>query len=598
MLLVSLCLVDVMATGSMLADGKVHELTTATFDAAIRAYPLSFVEFYAPWCGHCKKLVPEWEKTAELARSSNILVAKVDAIAEKQLAQTHGVQGFPTLKLFRGDPAVVKKFEGARTADKMAEWLEVWKRGPIVDSRIDAHVFDVAAIRSWSAKVGTVAVLGLKSGNAMEDAAMNEVLTAAAFVLNAKTPNGEIPVAVTIGNPAAISELGVTGRGVPSSTVPSVVVFRNFDFEDKIVGYSPADHDNWSSVTAYTDFMAWFEKNRLPALIPGKEDTEKFFLSNIVPGNGVVLLLGGDEAATASVQKVAVKYTLSEKRLKWVHAMSNDFGISMAKSVGLDSKEFPDVVVWEFGETDDDDKVYRLSQHDRNGKISESSVSTFIADWQSGQLSAGKDPVIAVTSDTFESVVIQSGKDVLVEFYAPWCGHCKSLAPEYKKLAKIYENDVGVSIVKVDATQHKHPSAEVKSYPTLKFYQAGTSGNPIDLVFKANRNSESMKEFIEQNRRTSPAGAKASKNTQKEDCPQNADFQSCASWCEGVSPLLTATLSGKACKDSGVSGDTSAPQCMCYDKDFKDLYAMCKSVCSPEFAGSCAVGDKTCMAGR
>merc|ERR1719217_849960 len=59
-----------------------------------------FVEFYAPWCGHCKKLEPEWEKTAAY---QYVPVAKVDAIAEDKLASRHGVQSFPTLMLFKGD---------------------------------------------------------------------------------------------------------------------------------------------------------------------------------------------------------------------------------------------------------------------------------------------------------------------------------------------------------------------------------------------------------------------------------------------------------------------------------------------------------------
>jgi thioredoxin-like negative regulator of GroEL len=44
--------------------------------------------------------------------------------------------------------------------------------------------------------------------------------------------------------------------------------------------------------------------------------------------------------------------------------------------------------------------------------------------------------VITLTKDNFDDIVTNSNKDVLVEFYAPWCGHCKALKPEFKSLAE------------------------------------------------------------------------------------------------------------------------------------------------------------------
>lgn len=54
---------------------------------------------YAPWCGHCKKLVPTWE---ELATSSKgkFKVAKVDCTVEKATGTRFGIRGFPTVKLY------------------------------------------------------------------------------------------------------------------------------------------------------------------------------------------------------------------------------------------------------------------------------------------------------------------------------------------------------------------------------------------------------------------------------------------------------------------------------------------------------------------
>ncbi|KAG0062122.1 hypothetical protein BGZ89_010917 [Linnemannia elongata] len=83
--------------------------------------------------------------------------------------------------------------------------------------------------------------------------------------------------------------------------------------------------------------------------------------------------------------------------------------------------------------------------------------------------------VTVLTDATFESEVVASGKNVLVEFYAPWCGHCKNLAPTYEKVAQDFLNDKKtVTIANLDATVETATAEKygVKGYPTIKFFAA------------------------------------------------------------------------------------------------------------------------------
>ncbi|CAN6340695.1 unnamed protein product [Urochloa humidicola] len=91
------------------------------------------------------------------------------------------------------------------------------------------------------------------------------------------------------------------------------------------------------------------------------------------------------------------------------------------------------------------------------------------------KIAAVPSSVVVLTPETFDSIVLDETKDVLVEFYAPWCGHCKHLAPVYEKLASVFKQDEGVVIANLDADKHTDLAEKygVSGFPTLKFFPKG-----------------------------------------------------------------------------------------------------------------------------
>lgn len=99
-------------------------LTPDNFDDVVDGSVPAFVEFYAPWCGHCKNLAPEYEKVgASYSKADGVIVAKVDADAHKDLASRFGVRGFPTLKWFNKDPSDPEDYSGGRSAEDIIEFI-------------------------------------------------------------------------------------------------------------------------------------------------------------------------------------------------------------------------------------------------------------------------------------------------------------------------------------------------------------------------------------------------------------------------------------------------------------------------------------------
>jgi protein disulfide-isomerase-like protein len=102
------------------------ELTPETYDSATAGKTV-FLKFFAPWCGHCKKMKPAWDSLmTEYADNSKILVADVDCTAEgKPLCDGNGVKGFPTLKF--GDPSSLEDYEGGRDEASLTKFASELK---------------------------------------------------------------------------------------------------------------------------------------------------------------------------------------------------------------------------------------------------------------------------------------------------------------------------------------------------------------------------------------------------------------------------------------------------------------------------------------
>jgi len=114
---------SILALAAASASAAVPSLTPENYDAMTDGKTV-FIKFFAPWCGHCKKMAPDWEKLSGEWEGHEIgLIAEVDCTADgKELCNSNGVQGFPTLKY--GDPSALEDYQGGRSYDDLSKFAK------------------------------------------------------------------------------------------------------------------------------------------------------------------------------------------------------------------------------------------------------------------------------------------------------------------------------------------------------------------------------------------------------------------------------------------------------------------------------------------
>lgn len=138
-------------------------------------------------------------------------------------------------------------------------------------------------------------------------------------------------------------------------------------------------------------------------------------------------------------------------------------------------------------------------------ELTSESIKKFVTDFLDGKLKQhllsqtlpedwDKEGVKVLVASNFEKIALDANKDVLVEFYAPWCGHCKQLVPIYDKLAESLKDNENIVIAKMDATANELENIKVSSFPTIKLF---TKGENQVIEYNGPRTLEGMKKFVE-----------------------------------------------------------------------------------------------------
>ncbi|XP_041717591.2 protein disulfide-isomerase A4 [Coregonus clupeaformis] len=452
-------------------------LTKDSFDEVVNNADIILVEFYAPWCGHCKQLAPEYEKAAKdlSQRSPPIPLAKVDATQEKDIAIRFGVSGYPTLKIFRKGKAF--DYNGPREKNGIVDYMSEQAGPP------SKQVQMVKQVQEFIKDGDDAVIVGVFSS---EQDTTYDLYLEACHVLRE-----DFKFLHTFS-----SDMAKLLKASPGQ----VVMVQPEKFRSK---YEKASHTlTIKDSTEVSEVQDFFKKHILPLVGHRKQsnDAKRYTKRPLV-----VVYYGVDfsfdfRKATQFWRSKVLEVAKDFPEYTFAIADEEDYSDEL-KSLGLsDSGEEVNV-----GILGDGGKKFAMEPEEFDSEV----LRDFIMAFKKGKLKPiiksqpvpknNKGPVTVVVGKTFDDIVMDTKKDVLIEFYAPWCGHCKKLEPDYTALGKKYKNEKNLVIAKMDATANDvpHDSYKTEGFPTIYFAPSNSKQSPIKFEGE-DRTIEGFSKFLEQ----------------------------------------------------------------------------------------------------
>eukprot|EP01012_Entosiphon_sulcatum_P025992 TRINITY_DN3138_c0_g1_i1.p1 TRINITY_DN3138_c0_g1~~TRINITY_DN3138_c0_g1_i1.p1 ORF type:complete len:508 (+),score=117.04 TRINITY_DN3138_c0_g1_i1:47-1525(+) len=451
---------------------QVREVNFDNYYKLLKSHDIVLIEFYAPWCGHCKEFAPKWEKLAEVFNGRAVL-AKVDATEDLELAEEFNkyVQGYPSILLFKKGRKDPVKFDGNNEIDEVADFIASWE-GPAVTQ-----------LKTWDELVAFRA---------------NKLAAVGYFPQGSAKAEREF---------AAVADALRADYKFAAVSEATALLWQERPFE----GGRVAVYVFHASEKPSSALKGWDSKAELT----------KWLNNAVLPPVSYLV--------TPKLEGLATNRKLPIVRV-WHHEEHNK---ELRENLNVLAEEYPEKfffltyhapkanwIMKDYSLDPEKDGVCITSTKGRKyclaqeTAITRDTVRQFLEDFLAQKLiqvfksqplseAVTTSGLTVLTGQTFtRDVTENTNRDILIEFYAPWCGHCKQLAPEYEKLAKQLEAVDTVVIAKLDATENEWDKERfpVQGYPTLYFVPAAKESRKRSrpLKYAGERTAEGLLAYLRQ----------------------------------------------------------------------------------------------------
>ncbi|XP_078519023.1 protein disulfide-isomerase A2 isoform X3 [Lissotriton helveticus] len=424
----------------LLEEGEVLVLNRRNFDRALQEHKFLLVKFHVPWCGHCQALALEYTKAGEILKneSSDVRLAKVDVAEEQELGSEFGVSEYPTLLFFKsGNRTNPIQYSGKRDAKGFVQWMQ---------------------------RRASPSAVELKDESSIEKFIASKNITVVGF-FKFDEKSAEFPVNEDLG-----LDKEEFARFIIVNSLHLVTEY-NTQNSDKIFAAKIVNHLLLfinKTVEAHQYVLEEFQgaahqfKGKSPVCTP-----TRFSLAALVTILFVLLDTNGEHA------EVLQYFGLNSDNVPAIRFIN----IETVRKFAMPEKEFTTEAVISFC-------LDVLS-----GKLKPQLMSEELPeDWD-------KNPVKILVGSNFEEVAFDETKNVFVQFYAPWCTHCKEMEPTWNELGEKYKDHKNIVIAKFDATANEIDGLRVRGFPNLKFFPAGKEKKMLE--YTKERTVELFSKFLD-----------------------------------------------------------------------------------------------------
>lgn len=484
--------------GDAIADpnSAVVQLTTKEFKSFLDENPLVLTEFFAPWCGYCKQLAPEFSKAADVLNETHpkIKLAQIDCTVEEDLCQKHGIRGYPTLKVMRGAYQQPTDYDGPRDADGIVEYM-IRQSKPPVQLVTDYAEF----ISSGEVERKPYYVQVFPSAAHKEFAAQNETYGDIASLEREKLSF------YSIEDDKIIAQLKKVVKGKIADDKPTYLIVHPEDLSDARI---------FDGEFSKEELTEWASNAKVPYFGDINRDTYLVYMGSSLP-LGYYFYNTGEERA-------AVEKFFAEQGKK--HLGKINF-------VGLDATQFgrhaeilnmnPEIVPLFAIQDNSNGRKYGIDQTAHPEGPSTKDIEEYVEKFLAGDVEPiikseplpteeeqASQEVVKLVAHNYDQILNDTSKDIFVKYYAPWCGHCKKLAPIWEEMAGIFDSKAKNSQVVIADLDHTLNDVDtpimIEGYPTLILYPANGEIDPKTglrkaVIYDKARDLESLLDFVKTN---------------------------------------------------------------------------------------------------
>ncbi|KAM8921511.1 protein disulfide-isomerase A3-like [Pelodytes ibericus] len=424
------------------------------------------------WCGECMRLVPEFQEAAMRLEGTGVL-AKVDCMVTPQICKTHGISSYPTLKVFHeGEESGT--YQGSHTASAIVRYVRKEANPGSQEIRRPAEL-------ETFTKVPEAGIVGFfadrRNPNLPRFLQVESALEVYRFAFSCVED--------------LLQRYAIDKEGI--------VLFRPSHLHSKFENSTVA----FKGTISVAQIKKFIQKNIFglcpimtlenQGLLREKDLMVAFYNVDYIKNPRV------SSYWRNRVMMVAKRFRDAGEKLNFAIASQQEFSFELLEyGIQNGSGELPAVVI----RTTKGHKYVMREDFTRDGQA----LERFLLQYFSGRLKRyfrsqpipekNESAVQIIVADTFNAIVNNREKDVMINFYAPWCGLCQSLEPKYKDVADQLLHDPHMIIAKMDATANDVPPPyEITGFPTIYFVPMESKHAPT--LYEGDWRSKDILSFLQ-----------------------------------------------------------------------------------------------------